>query len=692
MLLSVGGVVLYKKTFKGKDACKPRFRKSRETCRTSKGCMYAGSSSRDWNQANGLVTEDEAGLQMMGDWAKGEFVNVIKFAGKVITTVLVCDFTGPRHGPAQRTAEPCTSEPPPRAIKFLLAKCSPSHGTGGDGRLISLVECVRMRDAFTGSECHRRSPKLAVPHQNLHSQTFLEMPMGSFPFSRTHVSGAIGTLGLGLAAALLIAPAAQASSHREAPFITGAPKVDATDLYMFRSYETGREAFVTILADYMPFQDPQGGPNFYMFDPNALYEIHIDNDGDSVEDITYQFRFKNESKETALSIGGKPVKIPLINSGVISGVNPAALDVRETFTIDVVNGNRRGGSRNSITNAVGDAAVFDKPVDNIGDKTFGGATGYATYANQHIYNVKIPDCATPGRVFVGQRKEPFYIAVGKAFDLLNFPNPSAAQNGINNDLEAKNVSTLALEVPIACLIKGSETVIGAYTTASLRQGRVLDGSPKTGQNKVERSRGAWTQVSRLGMPLVNELIIGTSDKDKFNASKPKNDDDFALYVTNPVLPALIETLFPAAVAPTNFPRNDLVTVFLKGIDGVNQPKNVKAGEMLRLNTSTPVTAVVDQNPLGVALDDFAGYPNGRRPADDVVDISLRVAMGALCVKTGSNDTLKLGCTPAVAPSGALPFNDGVRKTAINYGVTFPYLTTPIPGNFNPPAATGTTYP
>ena len=520
--------------------------------------------------------------------------------------------------------------------------------------------------------------------------------MGSFPFSRTHVSGAIGSLGLGLAAALLISPAAQASSHREAPFITGAPKVDATDLYMFRSYEAGREAFVTILADYMPFQDPQGGPNFYMFDPNALYEIHIDNDGDSVEDITYQFRFTNTSKETALTIGGKPVKIPLINSGVITGVNPAALDVRETFTMEVVNGKRRGGTRSSITNAAGGSAVFDKPVDNIGDKTFGSAAGYATYAALHVYNVAIPGCATPGRVFVGQRKEPFYIAVGKAFDLFNL-NPLGAEiGGNNNDLEAKNVSTLAMEVPIACLTsktKTDEPVIGAYTTASLRQGRVLDGSPKSGQSKVERSRGAWTQVSRLGMPLVNELIIGTSDKDKFNASKPKDDEsNFADYVTNPVLPALIQTLFPSALAPTNFPRTDLVTVFLKGIEGVNQPKNVKAGEMLRLNTSIAVTAAGAQNPLGVAAGDNAGYPNGRRPADDVVDLSLRVAMGALCVITGATDTLKVGCKPSDAPAGGLALTDGVRKTAANYGSTFPYLTTPIPGNFNPPAATGTTYP
>jgi len=516
------------------------------------------------------------------------------------------------------------------------------------------------------------------------------------PFARTPLSRTFGSLGLGLAAVLLAAPPAFASSHREAPFISGQAKLDATDLYMFRSYEAGRQNFVTILANYQPFQDPQGGPNFYMFNPEGLYEIHIDNNGDGVEDLTFQFRFTNTSKATALTVGGKSVKIPLINSGVIAGVNPAALNVRETFMVDVVRGGRRT-ARSSVTNAAGGASSFDKPVDNIGDKVFGSATGYATYANLHVYDVTIPGCSTPGRVFVGQRKEPFYIAVGKSFDLFNLNPLGAEVGGNNNDLEGKNVSTLAMELPISCLTAGTEPVIGAFTTASLRQGRLLDGSPATGLGKVTRNGGAWTQVSRLGMPLVNELIIGIDDKDKFNASKPKDDAaKFADYVTNPVLPALIQTLFPSAVAPTNFPRTDLVTVFLKGISGVNQPTAPASGavlaEMLRLNTGIAVTAAAAQNPLGVAAGDNAGFPNGRRPADDVVDLSLRVAMGALCVLTGPTDTLKVGCKPTDAPAGGLALTDGVRKTATNFGVTFPYLTTPIPGNLNPIAAAGTVYP
>ena len=484
-----------------------------------------------------------------------------------------------------------------------------------------------------------------------------------------------------------------ASSHREGPYITSMPKVDGTDLYMFRSYEAGRQDFVTILANYQPFQDPQGGPNFFMFDPNALYEIHIDNNGDGVEDITFQFQFKNTSKATALMVGGKSVKIPLINSGVIAGVNPAALNVRETYTVNVVRGTRRGGTRNGGSNSSGNSATFDKPVDNIGDKSFGGPGGYSAYANQHVYGLNIPGCTTPGKVFVGQRKEPFYIAVGKIFDLFNLNPLGPEVGGNNNDLEGKNVSTLALEIPINCLTTAADPVIGAYTTASVRQARVVNGAPATGLGNASREGGAWAQVSRLGMPLVNEVVIGLEDKDKFNASRPKDDAaKFADYVFTPALPALIESLFPAAKAPTKFPRTDLVAAFLTGISGLNQPKNVVPAEMLRLNTAIAPTSAGAQSPLGVAGGDLAGFPNGRRPADDVVDLSVRVAMGALCHLTGPTDTFKVGCGAGDAPAGNLPFTDGVRKTAANFGSTFPYLTTPLPGNSNPAPAAGTTFP
>jgi len=493
----------------------------------------------------------------------------------------------------------------------------------------------------------------------------------SLPLSKTTL--------LAAAVAAAFALPAGASSHREGPYITGAPKVDGTDFYMFRSYESGRQDYVTLLANYIPFQDPQGGPNFNQFDPNALYEIHIDNNGDAKEDITFQFRFKSTSKRTALPVGDKQVLIPLINSGPVNGINPASLNVRETYTVDMVRGDRRSGQRASLTNLSAGGMEFDKPVDNIGEKSFPG--GYAAYANQHVYNVAIPGCGN-GRVFVGQRKEPFYIAVGKIFDLVNL-NPLGPEVGGNrNDLEQKNVSSIALEVPAACLTAGGDPVIGGYTTASVRQGRLANPAPASGLSNASKEGGAWTQVSRLGMPLVNEVVIGLDDKDRFNASKPQDDGQFANYVTNPTLPKLIESLFPAAKAPTNFPRTDLVTVFLKGIKGVNQPANVTASEMLRLNTSIAATPAASQSPLGVAAGDNAGFPNGRRPADDVTDLSLRVAMGALCVLTGAADALQVGCKPADAPAGGLALTDGVRKTAADYQATFPYLTTPLSGATN----------
>ena len=394
----------------------------------------------------------------------------------------------------------------------------------------------------------------------------------------------------------LMCSQAVASSHREAPFIAMNPTVDATDLYMFRSYESGRSGFVTILANYIPFQDPQGGPNFYQFNPNALYEIHIDNTGAGQEALTFQFRFTSTSKSTDAHRRRQGRQDPADRRRPVAQRRRAARAQRQR-DLHAQPGARRPAHRHGRGSDQcrrrRDADLFTKPVDNIGDKTFGGAGNYAAYANQYIYNVNIPGCSTPGRVFVGQRKESFYIAVGKIFDLFNMNPLGPEVGGNNNDLEGKNVSTLALELPISCVTAGTDPVIGAWTTASLRQGRLLNGSPGTGLNKASAEGGAWTQVSRLGNPLVNEVVIGLEDKDKFNSSKPKNDAaNFADYVTNPTFPALVQTLFPSAVAPTNFPRTDLLTVFLKGIKGLNQPATVAVpAEMMRLNTSIAPVAI-----------------------------------------------------------------------------------------------------
>ena len=480
---------------------------------------------------------------------------------------------------------------------------------------------------------------------------------------------------MGLAA---LAPAASASSHREAPFISTVPKVDGADFYMFRSYEVGRSDFVTIVADYVPLQDAYGGPNYFQLDANALYEIHIDTDGDGREDITFQFRFKNNLADISLPINGKNVAIPLIQAGGIAAGNTAALNVLESYTIDLVRNDRRSGQHFPVTDAQSGARDFSKPVDFIGTKTFGSVAGYEAYAATHIHSINVPGCATPGKVFVGQRKDPFVVNLGKTFDLINY-NPLATSGGTDN-LADKNITSIVMELPIACVTKPGEPVVGGWTTASMRQVRLLDGTPRSGNNEVTKQGGPWVQVSRLGMPLVNEVVIGLKDKDKFNASKPKDDAQFIDYVTNPTLPALIEILFGSAgaKAPTKFPRQDLVVAFLTGVPGLNQPAHVQPSEMLRLNTSIAPKAKGSQSMLGVLGGDNAGFPNGRRPGDDVVDISLRVAMGVLCTL---NNPSVFGCVPADAPAGGLALTDGgANVTDAMFDDTFPYLRTPIAGD------------
>lgn len=480
-----------------------------------------------------------------------------------------------------------------------------------------------------------------------------------------------------LAAGLVLTCAsAFASSHREAPFISGQPRVDGTDFYMFRSYEPGREGYVTLLANYSPLQDAYGGPNYFPLDANALYEIHVDNDGDAKEDLTFRFDFRNTSADVSLPIGGKQIAVPLIQVGPVRAGDSTALNFVQTYSVSMVRGDRRTGTSVPLTNATDGSRGFTRPADFIGQKTLGDSAAYAAYAAQYLYTVNIPGCTGQGRLFVGQRKDPFVIAVGRIFDLINL-DPLGAPNANRDDLADKNVTTLALEVPISCLTRGDEAVIGGWTTASLRQGRLLPGRPGNADiNGAETVGGAWAQVSRLGMPLTNEVVIGLKDKDRWNASRPLGDARFADYVTNPTLPALIQTLFPSAKAPTNFPRQDLVTVFLTGIKGVNQPKHVTPSEMLRLNTAIAPTPKGSQKNLGVLAGDNAGFPNGRRPGDDIVDVSLRVVMGVLCTL---NDKATFGCEPKDAPAGGAALTDGASVDDSLFDATFPYVRTPLPG-------------
>lgn len=435
----------------------------------------------------------------------------------------------------------------------------------------------------------------------------------------------------------------------------------------------------------------------------------------------------------------------------------------------------------NITSVTTGSGTFKKPVDRIGDKSIRDniPTVYNQYADNHIYEINIPGCSDAGRVFVGQRREGFVINVAEAFDLIN-TNPLGPVNGETNDLAGKNITTLALEVPITCLTAG-DPVIGAWTTASAGRISVVDNGGGTGNgtggntgnngpcpagqpssprpgpnweptldclgwlppghpaarnsssgnansggsnnggssqvapcplgqpsspkpaanweptadcsgwvppdhpgrrsaaagNEGGMAPGQLTQVSRLGHPLVNEIVIGLRDKDAFNASEPSGDAQFLQYVTHPTLPVLIQALF--SVAPPAVPRNDLVQVFLTGIPGLNRPGNVTPSEMLRLNTSTPPVVAGSQNPLGVIAGDNAGFPNGRRPGDDVVDVSLRVVEGLLLSQNPGTfpaftDGAFINAMIAYDPmTGAITNDPGLRL----FRETFPYLTVPL---------------
>ena len=441
--------------------------------------------------------------------------------------------------------------------------------------------------------------------------------------------------------------------------------------YLFNSYAADlMDDFVVLIANYQPLQDGYGGPNYFFLDDNALYEIHIDNNGDAVEDLTFQFQFQNTMQDLRLDIGGQQVAVPVLNLGPIGpgAADTGNLNLIESYTVNLVRGDRRSGASEAITNADTGASSFLKPVDNIGNKTL---ADYAAYAANHIYDIAIPGCEA-GRMFVGQRDDPFVVNLGEVFDLINL-NPIGNANAESDAIANANVTSFILEIPTACLTAEGQTIIGGWTTASLRQGRVLN--PRPSADPAERGArvagGPWVQVSRLANPLVNEVVIGLQDKDRFNASEPVDDAQFATYVTNPTLPAIIEILFGAAgvQAPTVFPRDDLVQVFLSGVPGLNQTTPALA-EIMRLDTSTAPVAAASQNPLGVIGGDNAGYPNGRRPGDDVVDISLRVVMGVLLPQ-------------ADAPSGGLPYTDGALVNASMFDDAFPYIRTPNPGSPTP---------
>lgn len=452
--------------------------------------------------------------------------------------------------------------------------------------------------------------------------------------------------------AVLAPTASQASSHREAPYTSGAPKIDATDLYAFVSPDS--PSSVTLIANYYPDQDPTGGPNFYRFDQAALYDINIDNNGDSVPDVVYRWSFTDHYRTPGTF---------LYNTGQVKNLTDPTLNFYQTYNLEL----RRRQADGSYARTI--------------------ILNNAIAAPSHVGNASMPDYATlraqatktipngRGRAFAGQADDPFFLDL-RVFDLLYGTNLKEVGN---DSLKGKNVQTLALQVPKQALAAAADSaanpIIGVTTTAWKRR------IETTGNNGSRAYSGAYTQVSRLGMPLVNEVVVPATLKDYFNGSRPFQDGQFAPAVLDPELPKLIEAVYKIKAPAT--PRNDLVQVFLTGVPGLNQPKGVRPSEQLRLNMSIPPSA--SPKNLGVIAGDNAGFPNGRRLADDVVDVSLQVVEGVLTgQKTGLGDGVDASDKPILAsfPYVALPHSGSdVPKAATAASVSLKSASTPA-GNSN----------
>jgi hypothetical protein len=431
----------------------------------------------------------------------------------------------------------------------------------------------------------------------------------------------------------------RASSHREAPLIALDPAADNTDVYAF--VDPNDRGFVTLIANFIPLQRPDGGPNFYLFDPNVVYEIHVDNNGDAVEDITFQWRFTTEVRNPATF---------LTNTGPVTTLDDPDLNVRQFYRLLRIDGPRRTGAVREL------AGRLPVPPPNIGPRS---TPNYALLAGgvQQLPPVGM-------RVFAGQRDEGFYVDLG-IFDLLG-----VGSGAIEDSTAGMNVSTLAIQVPMTQLTRNGmmpsgpgdpNAIIGVWSTAS--RPAVATRTP----GAVTYS-GDLVQVSRLGNPLVNEAVIDLARKDVFNAIEPTSDAAALDRVLDPEVPKLLNLIFGVQSPPP--PRNDLVTIFLTGIPGINQPASVRPAEMLRLNLAIPPVAFNDPaySRMGVLGGDAAGYPNGRRVGDDVLDIVLQAAAGATPL------------TPAFNRSPNNALGDGVDRNDMPYLPSFPYLGVPHAGN------------
>jgi hypothetical protein len=435
------------------------------------------------------------------------------------------------------------------------------------------------------------------------------------------------------AGAIAVAPGS-GSSHREAPLTALDPTADDTDVYAFTAPDaTGA---LTVVANWIPFEDPAGGPNFYRFDDRADYYINVDNTGDGRYDVRYRFKFKTKVRNPNSFLYALP--------GVTSISDPK-LNVVQHYSVT-----RETYRRGHQTGAKVIARNVPVAPDNVGPKTIPDYGSVAAAA--------IKSLPGGGKVFAGQADDPFFVDLGGAFDAIHIRNGTGNAGGGKDDLAGYNVHSIALQVPEAKVTRN-----GAAVTSAGAANAVVGVWSSTERSRVRvtrhRARSSDVQVSRLGNPLVNELVVPLGKKDFFNATQPSGDlAHFGKYVLSPELAKVINALFPGLHVPENN-RTDIVQALLTGIPGLTQiaPK-APPTDTLKINLGTPPSTA--PNRFGVIGGDTGGFPNGRRLADDVTDISLRVVGGFL-------------------KGNKLPLGDGVDVNDVPFRAAFPYVAAPHAG-------------
>ena len=434
-----------------------------------------------------------------------------------------------------------------------------------------------------------------------------------------------------MAAAAIAVPVGVGSSHREAPLSSQDPTGDETDVYAFTAANAPND--LTVVANWIPFEDPAGGPNFYKFDDRAHYYVNVDNTGDGVADIRYLFSFKTRV--------GNPESFLYALPGV-SSINDSKLNVKQSYT--VVRETLRKGKVRS-------ARVLGRGIpvapNNVGPKTI---PDYDKVAGQAIRSLR-----GGGKVFAGQRDDPFFVDLGSTFDAINFrPNTGTGNSGGGkDDLAGYNTHSIVLQVPKSQVRRSANApVIGVWASTERRSLQIAG---------TDRSRGRWVQVSRLGNPLVNEVVIPLGKKDQFNRTKPHRDAAlYGKYVVEPELAKVMNILFPGVVNAPEKDRTDIVTALLTGVPGLTQINGSKSAAADTLKINLGVAPNASPNRFGVLANDTQGFPNGRRLGDDVVDISLRVVAGFL-------------------KGNKVPLGDGVDQNDKAFSSSFPYVASPHSG-------------